>query len=156
MKGDGGEDFIMLDSEAIAAHGGWMLGVQQSHFLSALADTVARIRFPEDSTDAYSESDRNHERPDEWRPKDLNDVSTFEMICDGNTAGVYLLESRGVRDLLTTIKPRGFDDLVNVISLYRPAPLEGRLWQKYVENADRKGNAYLPHHSLAGPLEMTR
>ena len=156
VKGDGGEDFIMLDSEAIAAHGGWMLVVQQSHFLSALADTVARIRFPEDSTDAYSESDRNHERPDEWRPKDLNDVSTFEMICDGNTAGVYLLESRGVRDLLTTIKPRGFDDLVNVISLYRPAPLEGRLWQKYVENADRKGNAYLPHHSLAGPLEMTR
>ncbi len=148
VRGDSGEEFLMLDTEAVAAHGGWMLAVQQSHFLSAMADTVARIRMPE--------SERTHEKQEEWRPRDLNDVSTFEMIGKGNTAGVYLLESRGIRDLLMTIKPAGFDDLVNVISLYRPAPLEGRLWQKYVENADKKGKVYLPHHSLAGPLEMTR
>ncbi len=156
VRGDRGDEFLMLDTEAIAAHGGWMLVVQHSHFLSALADTVARISTPGEFTETHAESGRNHKRPDEWRPKDLNDVSTFEMICEGNTDGVYLLESRGIRDLLTTIKPHRFDDLVNVISLYRPAPLEGRLWQKYVENADKKGKVYLPHHSLAGPLEMTR
>ncbi len=148
VSGDGGEEFIMLDREAIAAHGGWKLVVQQSHFLSALAATVSRIRAPHPTG--------NHEKQEEWRPRDLNDSSTFEMICGGDTAGVYLLESRGIRDLLMTIKPDSFDDLVNVISLYRPAPLEGRLWQKYVENADRKGKVYLPHHSIAGPLEMTR
>ena len=156
VRGDGGDEFLMLDREAIAAHGGWKLVVQQSHFLSALAETVVRIRGTGKYCGLQSVSEKDHERPEEWRPKDLNDVSTFEMICEGNTDGVYLLESRGVRDLLTTIKPRLFDDLVNVISLYRPAPLEGRLWQKYVENADKKGKVYLPHHSLAGPLEMTR
>jgi len=148
VKGDGGDEFLMLETEAVAAHGGWMLVVQQSHFLSALADTVARVRDPD--------AERNHDKQEEWQPRDLNDGSTFEMISEGNTTGVYLLESRGIRDLLTTIKPDGFDDLVNVISLYRPAPLEGRLWQKYVENLDKKGNVYLPHHSIVGPLEMTR
>jgi DNA polymerase-3 subunit alpha len=148
VKGEGGDEFIMLGSEAIAAQGGWMLVVQQSHFLSALAGAVGRIRAPENQ--------RDNERQEEWKPADLNDISTFKMIGEGDTTGVYLLESRGIRDLLTTVRPRGFDDLVNVISLYRPAPLEGRLWQKYVENADKKGKVYLPHHSLAGPLEMTR
>jgi DNA polymerase-3 subunit alpha len=155
VSGEGDEEFIMLDVEAIMAHGGWMLVVQQSHFLSALAETVARIRAP--GADVQQpDVERNFDRYEEWRPRDLNDSGTFEMICEGDTTGVYLLESRGIRDLLTTIKPACFDDLVNVISLYRPAPLEGRLWQKYVENADKKGKVYLPHHSLAGPLEMTR
>jgi DNA polymerase-3 subunit alpha len=148
VSGDGGDEFVMLDREAIAAHGGWKLVVQQSHFLSALAGTVSRIRAPE--------AVRKHEKQEEWRPRDLNDAATFEMICGGDTSGVYLLESRGIRDLLTAIKPDSFDDLVNVISLYRPAPLEGRLWQKYLENADKKGKVYLPHHSIAAPLEMTR
>jgi DNA polymerase-3 subunit alpha len=148
VSGAGGEKFVMLDREAIAAHGGWKLVVQQSHFLSALAGTVNRIQTPA--------ADRNHDKQEEWRPRDLNDSATFEMICRGDSSGVYLLESRGIRDLLTAIKPDSFDDLVNVISLYRPAPLEGRLWQKYLENADKKGKVYLPHHSIAGPLEMTR
>ena len=78
------------------------------------------------------------------------------MIGAGDTMGVYLLESRGIRDLITTVKPADFDELVNVISLYRPAPLEGRLWQRYVENAEKKGKVLLPHHSLAAPLEATR
>jgi len=156
VKGDGDEEFIMLDGEAIAAHGGWMLVVQQSHFLSALADTVARIRAPAKGSGSQTEYDRNTDKHEEWRPRDLNDAGTFEMICEGDTTGVYLLESRGIRDLLTTIRPKSFDDLVNVISLYRPAPLEGRLWQKYVENADKKGKVYMPHHSLAAPLELTR
>ncbi|HER43435.1 MAG TPA: hypothetical protein ENO08_03140, partial [Candidatus Eisenbacteria bacterium] len=148
VKTEGGEEFIMLESEAIAAYGGWMLVVQQSHFLSALAGAVARISVPGQGAEK--------EKYEEWKPGDLDDFNTFRMIGEGDTTGVYLLESRGIRDLLTTIRPRGFDDLVNVISLYRPAPLEGRLWQKYVENAGREGKVYLPHNSLAGPLEVTR
>jgi DNA polymerase-3 subunit alpha len=156
VKGEREEEFVMLDAEAIAAHGGWMLVVQQSHFLSALAGTVGRIRALGDGSDSFAEQDRDQEPGEEWRPRDLNDRATFQMICEGDTSGVYLLESQGVRDLLTKIKPSRFDDLVNVISLYRPAPLDGRLWQRYIENAEGAGKVFLPHGSMKGPLEMTR
>jgi len=137
------EDFLMLDTEAISAHGGWMLVVQQSHYLTALAGTIAMIR-----------TGRETEHPEEWKPKNVNDAAAFDLIASGETDGVYLLASRGIRDLLTKIMPGSFDELVNVISLYRPAPLEGRLWQRFVENMHRE---VLPvvHRSLAPSLEGT-
>jgi len=91
-----------------------------------------------------------------WMPEALDDPQTFALISSGDTTGVYLLESRGIRDLLVKIEPRDFDELINVISLYRPAPLEGRLWERYVENAEKKGKVFLPHPLLAASLESTR
>jgi DNA polymerase-3 subunit alpha len=85
-----------------------------------------------------------------------DDSETFDMISSGDTMGVYLLESQGVRDILKKIKPRNFNDFVNAISLYRPAPLEGGLWKVYVENAVKRGKVLLPHSSLAAALVDTR
>jgi DNA polymerase-3 subunit alpha len=61
-----------------------------------------------------------------------------------------------MRDHLARIKPSTFDELVNVISLYRPGPMEGGLWERYLENASKKGKVYLPHASLAPVLAGTR
>ncbi|MDD3641937.1 MAG: PHP domain-containing protein [Candidatus Krumholzibacteria bacterium] len=152
--GPDGEEYVMADSEGITALGGWVLTVQQSHFLSALSSAIAAVsQEPSESRGAKGSL------PDascDWKPSGLDDPATYSMIGAGETMGVYLLESRGIRDLITTIQPSGFSELVNVISLYRPAPLEGRLWQRYVENAEKKGKVLLPHHSLAAPLESTR
>jgi len=154
VAGQAGERFLMLDSVEVEDVGGWVLGVQRSHFLSALEMTVKNLRKRSSLVDADAEADPRAAGSPE--PEHLDDPAVFDLIRSGNTAGIYLLESRGIRDLLTKLDPNDFNELVNVISLYRPAPLEGKLWQKYLENAEKKGRVYLPHHSLAAQLEKTR
>jgi DNA polymerase-3 subunit alpha len=149
-----GERFAQLGGAAIETAGGWILGVQHSHFLSAIEKTLESIRGDEGSAAPSSLFAGSGGR--RWMPASLADERTFALIASGDTAGVYLLESQGIRDHLMTIKPDTFDELVNVISLYRPGPLEGRLWERYLENADKKGKVYLPHHSLASILADTR
>lgn len=53
----------------------------------------------------------------------LNDKKVYEMLSQGNTAGVFQLESSGMRNLLTELKPETFQDVVAIIGLYRPGPL---------------------------------
>jgi DNA polymerase-3 subunit alpha len=149
-----GERFAQLGGAAIEAAGGWIFGVQHSHFLSAIEKTIDSIRGDEGAAAEASLFAGSGGR--RWMPGSLADARTFALISSGETAGVYLLESQGIRDHLMKIKPETFDELVNVISLYRPGPLEGGLWERYLENADKKGKVYLPHHSLAPILADTR
>ena len=150
----GGERFAQLGSAAIEAAGGWILGIQHSHFLSAIEKTIESIRSEEGTAAASSLFTGSGSK--RWMSESLDDPRAFALISSGETTGVYLLESQGIRDHLVRIKPETFDELVNVISLYRPGPMEGRLWERYLENAGKKGKVYLPHHSLASILAGTR
>ena len=55
---------------------------------------------------------------------DLDDPETFELLRSGKTTGVFQLESRGMQELLRRFKPDRFADIIAVISLYRPGPLD--------------------------------
>jgi DNA polymerase-3 subunit alpha len=154
VEGAAGDRFAQLGVAAIEETGGWAVGVQHSHFLSALEKTIDGVQMERDVARAlrlFRGRDRIR-----WAPVTLDDPHVFALISSGDTEGVYLLESQGMRDHLMRIKPSNFDELVNVISLYRPGPLEGKLWEKYLENAEKKGRVYLPHHSLAPLLAGTR
>jgi DNA polymerase-3 subunit alpha len=154
ITGTNGDCYALLGNSAIEAMGGWTLVVQHSHFLSALAGTLDSISGQQ--AGRRSEVLFEEVKGNGWAFGRLDDPRTFALISSGETAGIYQLESQGVRDLLTQIRPSNFEELINVISLYRPAPLEGRLWQRYIENAEKKGKVYLPHHLLAATLENTR
>ncbi len=60
------------------------------------------------------------------KPEDipLDDPAVFDMICQGDTDGVFQLEGGGMRTFLTNMKPRDFEDIIAAISLYRPGPME--------------------------------
>jgi DNA polymerase-3 subunit alpha len=149
-----GERFAQLGSSAIEAAGGWIIGAQHSHFLSAIQKTIESIRSGEGACEPasfFAGSGRKR-----WTPAALDDPRVYALVSSGETTGVYLLESQGIRDHLVRVKPETFDELVNVISLYRPGPLEGRLWERYLENSEKKGKVFLPHHSLAPILAGTR
>ena len=62
----------------------------------------------------------------------LDDRETFELLQRGETKGIFQLESGGMRDLLTKMKPDRFDDIVATSALYRPGPLEGGMVMDYV------------------------
>ena len=52
----------------------------------------------------------------------LNDKKTLQMMAMGDTCGVFQYESSGMRSVLRSLKPENFEDLIAVISLYRPGP----------------------------------
>ena len=62
----------------------------------------------------------------------LDDRKVYELISSGNTGGVFQLESGGMRQMLTGLKPDRIDDIIAAISLYRPGPMDSI--PKYIEN----------------------
>jgi DNA polymerase-3 subunit alpha len=54
----------------------------------------------------------------------LDDPATFELLGRGETAGVFQLESSGMRDALRKLKPDSFDDIIAMNALYRPGPMD--------------------------------
>ncbi len=54
----------------------------------------------------------------------LDDRATFEMLGHGDTVGVFQLESTGMRDALRRLKPDTFEDIIAVVALYRPGPMD--------------------------------
>ena len=54
----------------------------------------------------------------------LNDGETMDMICAGETGGVFQLESAGMRRLMTQLKPRTIEDLMIAIAVFRPGPMD--------------------------------
>jgi len=54
----------------------------------------------------------------------LSDPKTFEMLSRGDTVGVFQLESSGMRDVLRNLKPDTFEDIIAVVALYRPGPMD--------------------------------
>jgi len=54
----------------------------------------------------------------------LDDASTFEMLTRGETVGVFQLESMGMRKALIGMKPDQFEDIIALVALYRPGPME--------------------------------
>ena len=154
VEGPSGDRFAELGPAAVEACGGWTLGIQHSHFLGAVAETIEGFRAGESGADELAGTGVAASK--RWMPPTLDDPHVYALIASGETDGIYLLESQGIRDHLARIKPSTFDELVNVISLYRPGPMEGRLFDKYLDNAEKKGKVYLPHSSLASYLAGTR
>ncbi len=54
----------------------------------------------------------------------LTDEKTFRLCQEGKTTGVFQLESDGMKDLLRRLKPEDFEDLVALVALYRPGPMD--------------------------------
>ena len=54
----------------------------------------------------------------------LDDAKVYELMKSGNTVGVFQLESEGMRRTLTAVKPTNFGDIIALVSLYRPGPMD--------------------------------
>lgn len=54
----------------------------------------------------------------------LDDAAAFELLARGETTGVFQLESAGMRDILRKLKPDTFEDIIAIVALYRPGPMD--------------------------------
>ncbi|MEJ5301471.1 MAG: DNA polymerase III subunit alpha [Thermodesulforhabdaceae bacterium] len=62
----------------------------------------------------------------------LDDKKTYELLCLGDTTGIFQLESAGMRDILVRLKPERFSDIVALVALYRPGPIQSGMVDQYI------------------------
>lgn len=81
----------------------------------------------------------------------LDDKKTYRTLCNGNTTGVFQLESTGIREMTVKIRPNCFEDLVAILALYRPGPLDSGMAEEYIKRKHGKEKiSYL--HPLLEPI----
>jgi len=83
----------------------------------------------------------------------LDDTKTFELLSSGNTIGVFQLESAGMRDCLKKMAPDKVEELIALISLYRPGPMDNI--PKYIATKHGRSKPEYPHPMLEECLEET-
>ena len=61
----------------------------------------------------------------------MKDSKTFELLRTCNTTAIFQLESPGMRDLIKRMRPDQFDDLVALVALFRPGPLQSGMVDEF-------------------------
>ena len=69
----------------------------------------------------------------DWHAIDENDPKVYEVIQSGDTVGMFQIESSGMQDLNRRLKPSSFEDLIAVLALYRPGPMESGMLDDFIE-----------------------
>ncbi|WP_349408129.1 DNA polymerase III subunit alpha [Pseudalkalibacillus sp. SCS-8] len=83
----------------------------------------------------------------------FDDENTYDLLSDGDTTGIFQLESEGMRRVLKKLKPSEFEDIVAVNALYRPGPMENI--PVYIERKHKKNVPQYPHPDLEPILQKT-
>lgn len=82
-----------------------------------------------------------------------NDPQTYALLSRGDTTGVFQLESPGMRRVLKDLKPSEFEDIISVLALYRPGPME--FIPKYIQGKHGLAEVEYPHPALKPILQDT-
>ncbi len=91
-------------------------------------------------------------RPD-FSSQKYDDPAVYKIISDGNTAGLFQLESKGMTDFMKRLKPSRFEDIIAGIALYRPGPMDSI--DTYIENSRHPENIKYMHPALEPILNIT-
>ena len=83
----------------------------------------------------------------------MDDPQVFRLFAEGNTEGVFQFESAGMRRVVMSLKPEYVEDLIAVISLYRPGPMQ--FISTYVENRHHPEKVTYRHPRLSKILDVT-
>jgi len=120
------------------------LGLLKNDFLGLRTLTVIR-----DALEMVGDAGRHMQAED--IPTD--DAAVYAMISQGDTDGVFQLESAGMRSFITELKPEGFEDIIAAISLYRPGPMESI--PRYIQGKNDPSKVHYAHEKLRPILDVT-
>ncbi|MDQ1326054.1 MAG: polymerase subunit alpha, partial [Campylobacterota bacterium] len=77
--------------------------------------------------------EKRHGKRINFIEEDINDKGVYEYIGTGDTLGLFQIESAGMQDLAKKLKPSGFEDVIAMLALYRPGPMESGMLDDFVE-----------------------
>lgn len=78
----------------------------------------------------------------------VDDLPTYEFIRSGRTTAIFQLESRGMRELIERMKPENFDDLIALVALFRPGPLQSGMVDDYIDRKHGRKKVSYPHELI--------
>lgn len=84
---------------------------------------------------------------------DINDPEVYDLLSNGDTDGIFQLESGGMKKTLTSLRPRSIEDVTAIISLYRPGPMDSI--PQYISNKNHPDSIKYKHPMLANILDVT-
>lgn len=119
-KGKKGEVVTQYDMKAVEKIGLIKFDLLGLRNLTVMKETCEIIRKQGDT-------------PPDLAHLDLTDKKTFQILASAQTTGVFQLESSGMKDLLIRLKPTCFEDIVALVALYRPGPLDSGMHNEFVE-----------------------
>ncbi|MDH3342489.1 MAG: DNA polymerase III subunit alpha, partial [Gammaproteobacteria bacterium] len=90
----------------------------------------------------------------------MDDDATFKLLQNANTTAVFQLESRGMKDLITRLQPDTFEDIIALVALFRPGPLQSGMVDNFINRKHGREEVSYPdrtyqHESLKPILEPT-
>jgi len=78
----------------------------------------------------------------------LDDKLVFDELCKGNAIGVFQLESSGMRELMVQLQPQNIEDIMALISLYRPGPMGSGMDKLYIDRKHGRSKVEYDHPKL--------
>ncbi len=126
------------------------------------AEAVGLIKFDflglktlDQIRDALAMVERNTGQRIDLSTLPYDDVESYKLLQRGDALGVFQVESSGMRELLTRLKPSNIDDLVALLALYRPGPLSSGMVDNFIDCKHGRKAIEYPDPCLRGILEST-
>jgi DNA polymerase-3 subunit alpha len=85
--------------------------------------------------------------------EDVNDKGVYELIQSGNTIGLFQIESAGMQDLAKRLKPSGFEDIIAMLALYRPGPMESGMLDDFIDRKHGRAEISYFYDEFVEPLK---
>jgi len=77
--------------------------------------------------------EKRHGKRIDFITQDINDKGVYDLIETGHTIGLFQIESTGMQDLARRLKPSGFEDVIAMLALYRPGPMESGMLDDFID-----------------------
>jgi len=85
----------------------------------------------------------------------LDDDATFDLLKATKTTAVFQLESRGMKDLIKRLQPDDFEDIIALVALFRPGPLQSGMVDDFINRKHGRARVVYPHPDLEAILKPT-
>jgi len=83
----------------------------------------------------------------------MDDPEVFDLICSGHTLGLFQIESSGMQSLNAKLRPSNFEDLVAVLALYRPGPMDAGMLDDFIERKHGRAPIHYFFDEFEKPLK---
>ncbi|RXK04962.1 DNA polymerase III subunit alpha [Halarcobacter bivalviorum] len=97
--------------------------------------------------------ERRHGKRVNFLETDVDDKGVYELIQTGNTIGLFQIESSGMQDLAKKLKPSGFEDIIAMLALYRPGPMESGMLDDFIDRKHGRAEISYFYDEFIAPLK---
>ena len=144
VDNEGNKDVTHFDKNDLEAIGLVKFDFLGLTTLTVIDRTLNAIRSRRGDAEAVTVADMN-----------FSDKKTYDLICTGNTIGIFQLESPGMQRLIQQMQPSSLNDLVALLALFRPGPLQTKMDQQFIANRRKPTEIQYLDPVLKPTLEST-